>query len=130
MIKPNIYNPYIKYLVVSIILIFLSQVTNEILEVKELVYQSLSVKLTTNQIKTLFEFQDKWFWFGIIFVPILILIKTILVTGILFIGNFFINKKPISFKELWSVIINSEFIFLLLPICKLIWFNFFKPITL
>ena len=93
MIKPNIYNPYIKYLVVSIILIFLSEVTNEILEVKELVYQSLSVKLTTNQIKSLFEFQDKWFWFGIIFVPILILIKTILVTGILFIGNFFFNKN-------------------------------------
>ena len=41
-------------------------------------------------------------------------------------GIFFFSKIPITFKQLWGFVITAEFIFLLIPIFKIIWFYFFQ----
>jgi hypothetical protein len=45
---------------------------------------------------------------------------------ILDIGPYFFSKTKITFKELWGFVIIAEFVFLLVPIFKIIWFYFFQ----
>ncbi|WGK94554.1 MULTISPECIES: hypothetical protein [Flavobacterium] len=86
----------------------------------------MSEQLTSKQVKEYLEFQDKWQWISYFMVPILVLIKTVFITSALYIGVFIFNKSTTTFKKLWEIVINSEFIFLLVPICKIIWFYFFQ----
>jgi hypothetical protein len=53
-------------------------------------------------------------------------LKTIIITSVIYIGVFFFNKVEVTFKVIWDSIIKAEFIFLLVPILKLIWFYFFQ----
>jgi hypothetical protein len=61
-----------------------------------------------------------------VFIPIFLLIKTTIIATILYIGLFFSNKD-LKFKNLWDIVLKAEFIFLLIPIFKIIWFYFFQP---
>ncbi len=115
-----------KFLILSIILIFLSEIANRVFDFRGLLYNSLSEQLTSKQVKEYLEFQDKWQWISYFMVPILVLIKTVFITSALYIGVFIFNKSTTTFKKLWEIVINSEFIFLLVPICKIIWFYFFQ----
>jgi hypothetical protein len=118
--------PFFKYLVLSVILIFFSEIANRIFDFRGLLYNSLSEQLTSKQIKIYLEFQDKWQWISYLMVPILVIIKTVLITSVLYIGIFISNKSTATFKELWGIVLNSEFILLFLPICKIVWFSFFQ----
>jgi hypothetical protein len=118
--------PFIKCLTLSIILVFFLEIINYILDFRGLLFNSLSEQLTSRQIKDYLEFQDKWKWINYIIIPIFTFIKTILISSVIYIGVFIINKSSISFKQLWGIVINSEFIFLLLPVCKIFWFYFFQ----
>ena len=119
-------SPLFKFIILSIILIFLSEIANRVFDFRGLLYNSLSEQLTSKQIKEYLKFQDKWQWVGYFMIPILLLIKTVLITIVLYIGMFFINKSVVTFKVIWKIVINSEFIFLFIPICKIIWFSFFQ----
>lgn len=57
----------------------------------------------------------------------MLLIKTSLIASVLYIGTFFFSKITVSFKQLWSILVNAEFIFLLVPVFKIAWFYFFQP---
>ena len=117
---------FFKYLVLSFALILLTEVTKQLLNFDKLVYNSLAEKLTSSQIDNFFEIQEKWKWVSYIFIPIYVLIKTSLITCSVYIGIFFFNKKEISFNSVWKIIIEAEFIFLLVPVFKIIWFYFFQ----
>ena len=119
-------SPLFKFLILSIILIFLSEIANRVFDLRGLLYNSLSEQLTSKQIKDYLEFQDKWQWVSYFMVPILVIIKTVLITSALYIGVFIFNKYTVTFKKLWEIVLNSEFIFLLVPICKIVWFSFFE----
>ena len=118
--------PFFKFLVLSIFLISLSVITSRMLDFRELYYNSLSDQLTSKQINVYLKFQDKWEWVGYFIVPILLTFKTFLITSVIYIGVFMVNKSVASFKSIWRIVINSEFIFLFIPICKIIWFSFFQ----
>jgi hypothetical protein len=113
-----------KIFLLTIILIILSEVTSMVLDLKVLLYNSLSEQLTPKQLSHYFEFQDKWRWVSYILIFIFIVVKTIVITSILYVGIFVFNKT--TFKKIWKIVINSEFIFLLVPVCKIIWFYFFQ----
>lgn len=115
-----------EYLLLSISLIVLTEITNSVLNYKGLLYNSLSEQLTQKQIQHFFEFQDKWQWLSYVFVPILLLIKTSLIASTLYIGTFFFSKIPVTFKQLWVIVISAEFVFLLVPVFKIIWFYYFQ----
>ena len=115
-----------KWLIISIALIFLTEITNIVLDFKGLLYNSLAEKLTNKQIQHFFEFQEKWQWLTYVFVPIMVLIKTSLIASTLYIGTFFFSKIPLTFRHLWAIVISSEFVFLLVPVFKILWFCFFQ----
>jgi hypothetical protein len=117
---------FLKYFILCLALIVLSEITNSVLNYKGLLYNSLSEQLTQKQIQHFFEFQDKWQWLGYVFVPIMVLIKTSLIASTLYIGTFFFSKIPVTFKQLWAIVVSAEFVFLLVPVFKIVWFYFFQ----
>jgi hypothetical protein len=116
-----------KYLLLCFALILITEIIKTLLNVDQLLYTSLAEKLSSKQIENFFETQHKWQWVSYVFVPIYILIKTSIIASILYIGTFFFSKKEVIYQSLWSIAIKSEFVFLLVPICKVIWFYFFQP---
>lgn len=116
----------ILFAIISFILLILSDLTKEILELNVLLYNSLSEKLTSKQVLQIFEMQEKWHWVGYVFVPVFLFLKTIIISSIIYTGVFLFSKKQILFKEIWNVVLKAEFIFLLVPVFKIIWFYFFQ----
>ena len=53
------------------------------------------------------------------------IIKVSIISSVLYIGAFFTAKEA-AFKAIFSKVLSAEFIFLLLPIFKIIWFYFFQ----
>jgi hypothetical protein len=117
---------FIKWLLLSITFILLTEILNKSLGLKELLFHSLSDQLTSQQIKKVFEFQEKWQWIGYVFIPILLLIKTSLIASTLYIGTFLFSKVAVTFKQLWNYVFTAEFVFLLVPLFKIMWFYFFQ----
>lgn len=117
---------YIKIIVLSFVSLLLGFLLKFFLNFNSLLYNSLSEEFTSKQIEQYFEFQKKWEWVGFIFVPIMLLIKTSLITSVIYMGTFFLSKIQITFKQLWNIVIKSEFVFLLIGIIKIIWFYFFQ----
>lgn len=107
-------------------MILITEITKSVLNLDKLIYSSLSEQLTTKQIEKFFEIQQKWKLLGSAFIPIFLLLKITIISSILYVGTFFFSKKELSYKILRDIVINIEFIFLLMPVCKIIWFYFFK----
>jgi hypothetical protein len=117
---------FLKYLVLCFALMVLTELTKSVLHFDQLIYNSLAESLTTKQIATVLELQDKWKWVSYVFVPVYIFLKTMLIASVLYVGVFFFCKKEITFRTLWDTIIKAEFIFLLVPAFKMLWFYFFQ----
>lgn len=117
---------FIKYSLLCLTLLFFSEVTKYTLNFDKLIFNSLSESLSSNQIRKYIDLQDKWQWVGYIFVPIYILLKTTIISSVLYIGTFFFSKNEIIFKNIWNCVIKAEFIFLLVPMLKITWFYFFQ----
>lgn len=117
---------YIKWVLLSFLLILLQQFTYYLLNIRQLTYNSYVEKLTNEQINQIFDIQDKWRIVGYFFVFILLLIKTLLITGVLQMGSFFYDENSIPFKQMWDIVLKTEYVFLPVPILKLIWFYFFQ----
>ncbi|WP_300977543.1 hypothetical protein, partial [Flavobacterium sp.] len=71
-------------------------------------------------------FQEKWQWLVYLIVPIGLLCKITFISSIVYIGAFLFIKKQITFKKLFNIVITAEFVFLLVPVFKIIWFYFFQ----
>jgi len=116
---------FITYLALSLLYILISEITNLLLDVESLLHIFFSEFLTTKQLNEYFEFQDKWHWTSFFYTPLIILIKTSVISLILYIGLFLLSKET-KYNQLWNATIKAEFIFLLVPIFKIIWFYFFQ----
>jgi hypothetical protein len=123
MIKKNI---FFKYTVLGLFLILTTEVSNKLLNLDILLYNSLSEQLTTSQINKYFEIKEKWQWLSYTIIPLILLIKTLLITSVLYIGTFFYSKVKVTFKQLLSAVINAEYVFLGVGILKIVWFYFFQ----
>ena len=117
---------YIKYVLLCIILLIFAEVTKHSLNFDKLIYNSLSETLSSNQIEKILDVQKKWQWVGYFFVPFYMFLKTIIITSFIYIGVYFFSKVEVTFKFIWDSIIKAEFVFLFVPILKLIWFYFFQ----
>lgn len=115
-----------KYIVLCIALWLLSEITKKVLHFDELLYDNLAEKLTSSQINSIFKMQEKWQWVGYIFFPLYVLLKTVIIASVAYVGIFFFSKQTIYFKQVWDIIIKAEFIFLLVPLSKIIWFYYFE----
>ncbi|AWK03196.1 hypothetical protein HYN56_02760 [Flavobacterium crocinum] len=124
-IKINIKNTFLKYLLLCVLSILLNHLLKEIVNLDKLLYNSLYEQLTSLQIEKLFEFQKKWQWLNYTIPPIFIIVKTLIISSIIYIGIFLFNTD-LKFRIIIDFVLKAEFIFLLVPIFKIIWFYFFQ----
>lgn len=117
---------FLKFIVLAIAFTIITEITNYLLNLNGLLHSFLSDYLTVKEINSYFEFQNKWHWLTYFFIPIIILLKTSIITLILYVG-LFLNNTEIKYKDIWRIVINAEFIFLFVPILKTLWFLFFQP---
>jgi hypothetical protein len=116
--------PFKKWLLFSFISILSSIILIKATHLEDLLFSSLAENLTSKQIENFFNFQKKWQWISYVFIPIYVLLKVSIISSVLYIGAFFTNKET-TFKTLFSIVLSAEFIFLIIPILKIIWFYFF-----
>ena len=114
------------YIFLSILLLLFTFATQHLLNYDKLVHQSLSATLTEDQIMQFFSFQKKWQWVSYAFIPLFLLIKTVLVATCLYMGAFFFSKAQFTFKQLWHIAVKAEYVFLLVGVIKIVWFYFFQ----
>lgn len=119
-------NTFIKFLLLSVTLFLLTEFMKNVLSIDNLIYNSLTEKLTSNQIESYFELQIKWKWLGYVFVPVFILLKILIIASCVYTTVYFFNRSKISFINILNPVLKAEFIFLLVPILKIIWFYFFQ----
>jgi hypothetical protein len=117
---------FIKYLLLCASLLLFSEVTKCVLHFDKLLYNSLAEKLTDEQIQNFLSLQNEWHWLEYVFIPLYILLKSSFIAIVLYIGTFFFSKTEITLKKIWICVIKAEFIFLLVPILKIIWFHFIQ----
>jgi hypothetical protein len=117
---------YLNFLILCFLLFILTESLKNLINFNDLYLNSLAENLTANQIKNIFEVQKKWEWISYTIIPLLLLIKTSIVTSILYIGTFFYSKTEVTFKNIFNSAIKCEFVFLIIPILKIIWFYFFQ----
>jgi hypothetical protein len=116
--------PFKKWLLFSFLSILSSIILIKSTHLEDLLFSSLAENLTSKQIENFFNFQKKWQWISYVFIPIYVLLKVSIISSVLYIGAFFTNKET-TFKTLFSIVLSAEFIFLIIPILKIIWFYFF-----
>ncbi|UUF15095.1 MULTISPECIES: hypothetical protein [Flavobacterium] len=118
-------NTFLKYFLLSISFTIITEITNEIINLKDLLNHFLSNFLSTDQVNSYFEFQDQWHWLTYLYIPLIILFKTSIIATVLYIGLFLVNREA-KYNSIWNIVLEAEFIFLLVPIFKTLWFLFFQ----
>ena len=116
---------FFKYLLLSIASILIAEIFKKATHFDDLLYNSLSEQLTLKQIENFIGFQKKWQLIRYVFIPIFLLIKTTIIAALLYMGLLFFDND-LKFTSLWNIVLKGEFIFLLVPIFKIIWFYFFQ----
>jgi hypothetical protein len=115
-----------QFLILVIAFFVVMHLSNQILNTDQLLINSLSENFTARQLEQYLNFQHKWQWLLYILMPLFILVKMILTALILYIGIYFFTKPTITYFQLFEITIKAEFIFLLVPLFKTIWFLFFQ----
>ncbi|GIZ14086.1 hypothetical protein [Capnocytophaga catalasegens] len=105
---------------------FLAYLVQDILNIRSLLANSLSEQLTATQVENLLNAQQKWQWVGYGFIPFLLLIKMSITALVLSIACM-LTDRQVPYKRLFVIVAEAEIIFLLVPVCKIIWFYFFQP---
>lgn len=103
-----------------------SLISNELLNIDNLVISYLSNQLTNTKMEEFINFQKKWQWLSYALIPLVLLLKITVIAAILDVGCFFFDKKS-AYKKLFTIVTKAEFIFLLAIVFKTIWFYFFQP---
>lgn len=99
--------------------------TQELLNSEQLLAETLLEQFTRDQVISVLRFNRDWKWLTYVLLPIVMLLKISLIAKIIDVGAFFIDKE-ISYKKLFTTVLKAEFIFLLAPIGKLVWFYYMQ----
>ena len=91
----------------------------------DLYFNSFAEQLTYEQIENIINEGKKWKWLSYTFIPILTFVKLTLVASCLSVSLFFIANK-FSFKAAFRVALEVEFVFLVPPLLKILWFALFQ----
>ncbi len=113
------------FLILSVFTLILGYINKEVLNIDDLLINSLADRLTYNQIEEVLNSQQKWQWLGYAIIPLLLLLKISIIAAIIDIGCFFFNKE-IKYKKLFNIVVKAEFVFLLVIVFKTLWFYVFQ----
>ena len=121
----NKMNNKILFLCLFSSLLILGLISKKLVNVEELIFNSLIENFSLSQIEDHLTSKKKWEYFSYVVIFIMLLFKTVIIAGILDIGCFFFNKE-IKYKKLLNIVIKAEFVFLLVIVFKTAWFYFFQ----
>jgi len=92
---------------------------------EDLYYASYGDQLTIEKIEQLFSFQTEFSWINYIVLPFSILIKISIITLVIYTGVILSNLK-VGLRRLFRIVLQAEFIFLLMGFVKFCWIYFFQ----
>jgi len=98
---------------------------NTFILTEHLYFSSFSEQLTIEKIEQLFSFQTKFSWLNYIALALSILIKISIITLIIYTGVILSSLK-IGLRLIFRVVIQAEFIFLLMGFVRFFWFYLFQ----
>lgn len=124
--KNNTPNNLLLLLCLCISIILFDEAGIFYLELNQLIYHNLSEQLTFDQLENYFDTKSRWGWVKYVFVPILLLLKTTLLSWILAIGGFLYNVN-LPHKKYWEIVLKAEFLFLIPALVKIAWFLWVEP---
>jgi hypothetical protein len=113
-------------LICSICYEFILKLAFKLIKYKKLLYESQIEIYSDKQLEKILNIQNILDNLNILLTFIFIFIKTIIITCVIYCGVLFFCKKRIVFNQIWNLILKAEFIFLLVPFFKIIWFYFFQ----
>jgi hypothetical protein len=115
------------YIIITIASLLNILLFNYFINTHNIVYNHYSELLSYQQLQQLLESQEKWSWLGYAIIPLVILIRTSLVSLCLSIGVFFYyTENQVKFKQLFKITLLGDFIFVLLGYFKFSYFFFVK----
>ena len=116
------------FLLISLvsITILLGEATIYFLDLNKTLYKNLSEQLTLEQIESYFAIQKRWSWVKYALLPLIIWLKTNLISWILAIGGFF-QSIELPHKKYWNIVLKAEFVNLSMGLTKLLWFMLVEP---
>jgi hypothetical protein len=107
--------------IMTIILLAITYIYNEFLISDSTYYNTFAEQLSSVRIEEIIEQNKKLRWLSYCLIPIIYFFKFSIVTLALYIGFFFSNRET-KLSHLFKSVLLSEFIFLFVPIIKVIWF--------
>jgi hypothetical protein len=114
---------FILILSVNLILLWVSRTVliNDIV-----FYNTYSEQLTYERAMELFRKMNEISWITYFLVPLVLFLKLLIVTIVLYIGIFFFNyNRIVSFGNIFRVVIASEIVFTFASFFKFLWFFLF-----
>ena len=89
-------------------------------------FNTYSEQMTYDRSMELFSFMRSYSWVNYVLIPLIMLIKFLVLSLVIYIGVFFLDlQREISFGEVFTVVIASEIVFVAASLAKVIWFAFF-----
>ena len=103
----------------------LGLIFKKMINVEELVLNSLIENFSLSQIENYLSSKERWEYFSYLIIFIMLLLKTAVIAAILDAGCFFFSKE-IKYKKLFNIVVKAEFVFLLVIVFKTAWFYVFQ----
>ena len=86
-------NTFIKYIVYCLLVVFVNEFMKHVFHLDGVMSDSLGEKIVKLQMLDLLQFNGSWYWSSYFLVPIYLFVKFGIVSGVLYIGMFFLIKK-------------------------------------
>lgn len=117
-------NTAILFIILVLLNFLLSFGINRFILTEDIYYYALIDTLSEERVHELLKSQKKYEWIIYSFGPVVYALKLFLMAACIYIGFFFRNLT-VKFSTLFEVALKSEFLFLLIPAARLVWFSFF-----
>jgi hypothetical protein len=108
------------------LIFFLTFISEHLISFDKLYVQFYSEYLNDKQVDNIISSRNKFKYFNYLFLLVYYLIKFIAVSSVIYIIAYLKFYPKITFKEVYNIVLSSEFLFLLVPVCKILYFYFFQ----
>ncbi|MCB0753194.1 MAG: hypothetical protein KDC52_17105 [Ignavibacteriae bacterium] len=115
-------------IILSILGLTINKIGYWLLKVESLVFEDMATNISLDQAKKINSVQQVFEYLNYILTPLLLFLKTSIISLIIYLGVFLFGNgaSSIDFKNLWRISLKAEFVFLLVPTLKILWFYFFN----
>lgn len=117
---------YVLFILLSLITLLLVKIASYLLNIDALNYKNLLLEHSIEQTERILNIQKKIEWIYYLVIPIMIILKTITIATVIYIGISLFNIRNISFNSICKIILKAELILILAIVAKIFWFYFFE----